>query len=644
MKITRNKIVQNWIIIFVIMVAGFVLIGFYILVCGNQLASQATESFYAFNLKDKKNAARVEVSNRLDEINFERRKLLDAEKSKLYNKIKHIAFHLQISLDNYDTTSPEQTQRVIKEYERLVSEDKEHLYFAINSEGVVMRSGTDEKLVESNLYNVKDSTGNYFVQEIIKAENEPDGIFVSYYWPKEKGGEAKKKTSYCLYLPKLNLIIGTGVYHDDLQSQLQKKIYERLQSYYEEKDNYIFVVEYDSTLRVTAQPDLIGKKVSEHAPLDALPVHEQFMKLLSKADDGYHSYHYSKKNSTVLAPKTAYIHKLEDWNAYIGTGFYLDELQAEVDNYSRLFKEHYHKQALIIISSLFLLSLIVFVLFRRGVNLQKKALLQGDIIYKKLFELSHDAIVVTATDNQLLYENEIAAKLFSHQTASFFNSEHLRFQEVNSNIYSFDRENGAGRRHYIRIRKQSAIYKQKNSTIYFISDITKQYIESHALEKMAYIDELTGLPNRRVLRDDYDEMTEKVDESTTCIIGILDIDKFKCINDSYGHHIGDLVLQLLSRVFTNRLRQNDAVFRYGGEEFVFLLNNVSLRQAKEIIEGINRQFCELTKQEQGVNCTFSCGMVLINSLNKDKALDKQILLADQLLYKAKENGRNRIEI
>ena len=234
--------------------------------------------------------------------------------------------------------------------------------------------------------------------------------------------------------------------------------------------------------------------------------------------------------------------------------------------------------------------------------------------------------------------------MFANETVYFFNSDNELFKEVNKNTFSFETQNGSGRCHYIRIREERAFYKQKNSTIYFISDITKQYIESHALEKMAYIDELTGLPNRRALKDSYYELPDKVDKDATCILGILDIDKFKHVNDTYGHSIGDLVLQLLSKIFTNRLRRNDAIFRYGGEEFVFLLNNVSLIQAKEIIEGINRHFCELTKQEQGFNCTFSCGMILINNLNQDKSLERQILLADELLYKAKENGRNRIEI
>lgn len=627
------------------MVTGFALIGFYIFVSGHNLTRQAAESFYTYNLMDKKQAARIEVSNRLDEINFERKKIIDAEKKKLYEKINHLAIsHLKISKDNYAKISPEQIKIAINEFEKEVVQDKDYLYFAIDTEGVMMRSATDNKIVGNNLYNSKDITGKYFIREIIKAKDQPDGIYVSYYWPKVKGGKAKKKTSYCLYLPELNLIIGTGAYHEDIQSKLQNKIYKRLQSYYENKENYVFVIEYDATARVFSDPKLVGQKISEMTSFDGKSIHQQFMEKIDIDKEGYVAYKYYKKNGIDLTEKISYFHKIEYWGAYIGTGFYLDDLHGEVENYSRIFKKHYYNQALYIISSLFILSIIVFFLFRRGVFLQNESLKQGDIIYKKLFELSHDAIVVVSDKNQLLYENEIAAKLFNKKTSYFFNSDNCCFKDVDKNTCSFEAKNGSARIYYIQIRKKQVFYKQKNSIIYFISDVTKQYLESHALEKMAYIDELTGLPNRRALRNGYDDIYDKVDTDTTCIIGILDIDKFKNINDTYGHYIGDLVLQSLARIFTNRLRQNDAIFRYGGEEFVFLLNNVSLIQAKEIIAGINGYFCESTKQEQSFNCTFSCGMILINNLNKDESLEKQILLADELLYKAKANGRNRIEI
>lgn len=642
MKVTSNKIHQNWLIILLIMMAGFAIIGIYILVSGNNLTKQATDSFYSYNLQEKKKQSKIEISNRLDEIKFERSKLLDAEKKNINEKIKHVSRHLNISLDTLEDNSPNKQQLALKEFENEISWDKDYLYFAVSTDGIIMRSGIDNAIIGTNLSKSKDIEGNYFILDIMKAKHEPNGIYVTYYWPKVKGGQPKKKTSYCLYLPEYDFIIGTGVYLEDIQSRLQDKIYKRLQSYYESKINYIFVTEFDSTARVSSSSDLIGQKMDKIKSFDGKSIHKKFMDTLKTADDGYISYNFYKKNNKELTEKITYVHKLFDWGAYIAIGFYLDDLHKEVENYSHIFKKHYYNQALYTVLGLILLSFVVYAIFQRGAYMQKVLLIQGDIIYTKLFELSNDAIVVVSNKKKLLYENEIAEKMFNKKAKFFFNTDNRHFKEVDKDIYSFEVRNG--RNHYLRIRKEEATYNNCDSIIYFISDITKQYLESNALEKMAYIDQLTGLPNRRSLVDNFENIYNEVDEKTTYIIGILDIDKFKNINDTYGHNIGDMVLKLLSKTFTTRLRNKDNIYRYGGDEFIVLLNNISINNAKELLENIKKNFYELNKKEQGFTCTFSCGLIDINHLNINEPLEEFILSADNLLYKAKGNGRNRIEI
>ncbi len=642
MIISSNKILQNWIIILFIMMAGFAIIGVYILFSGNSLTTEATESFYNYNLSDKKEQSKIEVINRLDEINFERSILLDEEKKKLYEKIHDIYLHLILLVDLSETKPLNFKEQVIKEFEMEISKDKEYLYFAIDTKGVMLRSGTDNNIVGTNLLNSIDAEGNYFVQEIVKAKDEPNGIYVTYYWPKEMGGEPKKKTSYCLYIPEFDIIIGTGAYIEDVQSQLQDRIYKRLQSYYENKDNYIFVNEYDSTARVSSNPDLIGQKMNEITSFAGKSIHDQFMNVLKTDDQGFASYKFYKKNNTELTEKITFLHKLDEWDAYIGMGFYLDDLNKEVESYSQLFKKHYYNQALYIVLGLILLSLIVYAIFQRGAFMQKVLLKQGDIIYTKLFELSQDAIVVVSDNKQLLYENDLAKKMFNNKAIYFFNTDNRHFKEIDKNIYSFESLNG--RNHYLTIRKESVSYNNNDSIIYFISDITKQYIQSNVLEKMAYIDDLTGLPNRRSLKDNYEDISKEIDDQNTYIIGMLDIDKFKVVNDTYGHNIGDIVLKLLSKTFTDRLRNKDSIYRYGGEEFVILLNNINIIHARELLENINNNFSNNIKKEQGFDCTFSCGLVEITQSNIQESLEEKILSADKLLYRAKENGRNRIEI
>ncbi|MGL1893529.1 MAG: cache domain-containing protein [Spirochaetaceae bacterium] len=642
MLVTNKKILQNWIFIVIIMILGFSFIGLFILLSGNALTKSATESFYNYNIEEKKEQSRIEVSNRLDEINFERSIILEDEKEILSSKIEHIRHHLLILIEEKNLTGSEAVTWAIGEFEKEISEDKNYLYFIMEPEGTMLRSGTDKDIVGVNLLNSIDSAGNYFVKDIVKAKDNANGVFVDYYWPKVKGGEPIKKTSYCLYIPEFDFIIGTGIYLDDVMRQLKSKIYNRLQTYYENKSNYVFVTEYDSTARVSSNPDLLGQKMINITSFNGTSIHQNFMDVLKDADDGYASYKFAKKNSVLLTEKITYVHKLNDWNAYIGTGFYVDDLQDEVRNYSAIFKKHYYYETLYIILGLIILSIVVFVIFRRGAYMQKKILKQRDIIYKKLFELSNDAIVVLSDKNILLYENDIASKLFYNDTARQIDTKLKNFAVVDSNIYLYINKND--RKHYISIRKELVSYSGSGSTIFFINDITKQYLESNALEKMAYYDDLTSLQNRRALKDFYEDIYNEIGEDNTYILGMLDLDKFKDVNDTYGHNIGDIVLKKLAETFKTRLRQKDSLFRYGGEEFILLLNNISLKNSKMLVERLNKSFCESVQAELDFNCTFSCGLIMVNEKNKKEESGELIELADELLYKAKKNGRNRVEI
>jgi diguanylate cyclase (GGDEF)-like protein len=123
---------------------------------------------------------------------------------------------------------------------------------------------------------------------------------------------------------------------------------------------------------------------------------------------------------------------------------------------------------------------------------------------------------------------------------------------------------------------------------------------------------------------------------------LIDLDKFKAINDNFGHVAGDLALRQLSEVLSEAVRRSDTVFRYGGEEFLVLLPETDLEGAialgEKIREGAaSRRFGEGTRT---FPLTLSAGA---SSLRDDEAGDEMISRADIALYHAKEQGRNRVE-
>ena len=130
----------------------------------------------------------------------------------------------------------------------------------------------------------------------------------------------------------------------------------------------------------------------------------------------------------------------------------------------------------------------------------------------------------------------------------------------------------------------------------------------------------------------------------------LDIDYFKCINDTYGHQAGDQVLSQVASAIKKQLRSNDVLARYGGEEFVALLSGSDEVIALEIAERIRSSIAGLLVQfdEQNIAVTISIGAATFNpdstALNSVSDTARQLInAADAALYQAKHKGRNRVE-
>ncbi len=165
-------------------------------------------------------------------------------------------------------------------------------------------------------------------------------------------------------------------------------------------------------------------------------------------------------------------------------------------------------------------------------------------------------------------------------------------------------------------------------------------------EQVANNDALTGLNNRRWLDEVLLRLKGKqLSELMPLVVLMLDVDYFKRINDNYGHRSGDLVLQMVARALRENLRPHDMVARYGGEEFMVLLPHTANSKAVAVAERLRGAVEELhlmgADQEQPLPpVTISIGVAAVN---KGEAIDAVVEAADKALYRAKNNGRNRIE-
>jgi two-component system cell cycle response regulator len=161
---------------------------------------------------------------------------------------------------------------------------------------------------------------------------------------------------------------------------------------------------------------------------------------------------------------------------------------------------------------------------------------------------------------------------------------------------------------------------------------------------LAVTDELTGLYNRRYFERHLSIMLDKShDQARDMAVMIIDLDFFKAVNDTHGHHVGDAVL----REFALRLRRNirgvDLACRYGGEEFVVLMPDTDFRQASGVAERVRMAVAERSFEiapNRALAITVSVGLAL--NENVTDTPDALLMRADVALYRAKREGRNRV--
>lgn len=187
----------------------------------------------------------------------------------------------------------------------------------------------------------------------------------------------------------------------------------------------------------------------------------------------------------------------------------------------------------------------------------------------------------------------------------------------------------------------SAIYVMVRKKLLLTNDILKLEIEekTQQIKELNYIDTLTNAKNRRAYSEKIDECLSNFNRYNTIFsLLYLDIDNFKKINDIFGHKIGDNVLIELVNIIKSRLRNNDTLFRVGGEEFIVIFTQTNLSQAKIAAEDI-RKLVEQNLSIKGKEITISLGLTEVKEGDSEEYIYKR---ADMLLYKSKNSGKNKL--
>lgn len=175
-----------------------------------------------------------------------------------------------------------------------------------------------------------------------------------------------------------------------------------------------------------------------------------------------------------------------------------------------------------------------------------------------------------------------------------------------------------------------------------MSDITKMKEHHTSLEKLAHYDALTGLPNRYLLGDRFNQAVAKANRNHEMLaVCFLDLDDFKPVNDTYGHNIGDQLLVELADRIKSLLRQEDTISRYGGDEFVILLGEIHSRSdCDEILQKLLHTVSQPYDLVGGHKITIGASIGYTLYPFDKGSLDLLIEHADQTLYQIKNGGKS----
>jgi len=179
---------------------------------------------------------------------------------------------------------------------------------------------------------------------------------------------------------------------------------------------------------------------------------------------------------------------------------------------------------------------------------------------------------------------------------------------------------------------------------YLVTSVALRAERMRVLRSLMMRDSLTGLFNHTAITQFLNSAIVRARRQNHSVcFAMIDVDRFKSVNDNYGHPVGDQVLLALARVLQQRLRDTDLVGRYGGEEFAVIMHDVMLEKAEQTMQQLREDFSKVLFRAGDVDfsCSFSCGVAAFPQL---KCVETLIEAADKAMYQAKHSGRNRVVV
>ncbi len=291
--------------------------------------------------------------------------------------------------------------------------------------------------------------------------------------------------------------------------------------------------------------------------------------------------------------------------------------------------------------------LFIFVAVTKYGFLEMRSLAKG-----KIFEDSAEAILLLDMEHWIMDFNQSARDFFHKYNIVLRSGDLVSVFEERKDLIDILRnekvqefQGPTGRYFEIKTQGMQARGGYQLAMIKTISDITERKKIQAQLERMATIDELSQLNNR----EHFLELARKEFERAVRYHGsfsvlMIDIDRFKKINDRRGHAAGDTVIRYLGKMINERFRKTDISGRLGGEEFVVVLEGTSLHQASTLAEDFRQQVAQAEIKHGGEPIPVTVSIGISTFFPEAESFEKVLHFADEAMYQSKARGRNRVTV
>jgi diguanylate cyclase (GGDEF)-like protein/PAS domain S-box-containing protein len=291
----------------------------------------------------------------------------------------------------------------------------------------------------------------------------------------------------------------------------------------------------------------------------------------------------------------------------------------------------------------------------------EEALRESEIKFRSLFEESRDAIYITTKDGRFIDANQSFLDLFGETREGLMErnaKDAYTSIEDKERFKKMIKEQGAVRDYEIKLQKEDGakidclltVTPKRNDRGDIIEyqgivrDITERKRIEDLIKHLAYHDPLTGLPNRLLFNDRLSvEIARTSRHQKRLAVMMLDLDRFKDVNDTFGHDIGDILLKAVAEGLTKLLRKSDTVARLGGDEFILILTELNQVEdasviARNIIDSFKKPF---QLNSHTISITTSIGIAVFPEDGEDP--NTLVKNADAAMYRTKQAGRNNYQ-